>query len=118
MLLSFQHSHIFVSSQTAVRPTSLQDLSYLTAPAYAALMRQWLSKAKPLSAILQGSRAALRDYCNITQPPDPDQSDVYLTYRDNADFERIGRELAPMLFSVSGGVSGVRLMLLNIHYSC
>jgi hypothetical protein len=77
-------------------------------------MRQWLSKAKPLSAILQGSRAALRDYCNITQPPDPDQSDVYLTYRDNADFERIGRELTPMLFSVSGGVSveGVAAILL------
>jgi hypothetical protein len=83
----------------------LQDLLYLTADKYFTLMRHWLSTAKSLSPILQDSKSSLKDYCNITQPPDPDQSDVYLTYKDNADFERLGKDLAPMLFSVSGGVS-------------
>lgn len=83
----------------------LQDLSYLTADRYAALMRHWLSTAKPLSTLLHDSKSSLKDYCNITQPLDPDKSDVYLTYKDNADFERLGKDLAPMLFSVSGGVS-------------
>lgn len=83
----------------------MQDLSYLTDKPYAALMRGWLRAAKPLSSILQASKVSLKDYCNITQPPDPDQSDVYLTYKDNSDFERLGQELPPMLFSVSGGVS-------------
>jgi hypothetical protein len=66
-------------------------------------------------SILQGSRAALRDYCDSTQPPHPDQGDVYLTYRDNDDFERMRRDLAPMLFSVSGGVSGVGKGLLTFE---
>lgn len=83
----------------------VQDLSYLKAGPYAALMQDWLRAAKPLTPILQAAKVSLKAYCNATQPPDPDQSDVYLTYKDNADFERLGRELPPMLFSVSGGVS-------------
>lgn len=82
-----------------------QDLSYLLADRYAFVMQQWLSAAKPLTRILQGQKTSLKEYCNITQPPDRDTTDLYLTYKNNADFEKVAKQLAPMLFSVSGGVS-------------
>jgi len=100
---------LFISSlaDTAVLICQ-QDLSYLTADRYAALMRHWLSTAAPLSQILQDKGTNLKDYCNITQPPHSDPTDLYLTYKNNEDFERLGKDLAPMLFSVSGGVSKQR----------
>lgn len=79
------------------------DLSYLERDAYAATMAAWLAAATPLPA---EAAAGLKDYCAVTQPPDADARDLVLSYKDNDDYIRIGRELYPMLgdISVGGGI--------------
>lgn len=125
-----------------------QDLSYLQQHNYAALMRSWLGRAQTLNPILSAKNMTLKEYCNATQAQhsflQPQQhastetgsssssnraeregfdevSDVYITYQGNADFERLGRELPPMLYSVSGGVSvltDARQLSLGSMYAC
>lgn len=117
--LSQLSSFTLQSAAAALHHARLQDLSYLQADRYATLVRHWLSTAHPLRSILQDSKQTLRDFCNTTQPPLPaatsphqSSSDMYITYKDNSEFERLGRELSPMLADVSGGVSCVRVYWL------
>ena len=89
------HTHTHAHSHACARARlPAQDLSYLRAGAYAALMDGWLAAAVPL--VLPPS-IELRDHCGARQPAEKDMRDLYLNYSSSKGFMALARELHPML---------------------